>query len=255
MVIAQKTKELSVLNLAEAGVASAHNADLTSRSTAEAIQFRRGRISAFLERYESRDSGRIGRVRTRMEVRAAKMTEIEATIDPELIAERQASKSNLISAYMGEWARELELEHSEGALRLDLKNLTVIADTPSGPAVLRRIGSGQNWVGYHVVAHAALHRIFIEEDRPVPRFLFLDQPTQAHYPSDKQNSDSQQDSDRRAVRNLYRFLDTFTKKYRDFQIIVCDHANLDEDWFQKAVVENWREGEKLVPEDWSLPEA
>jgi hypothetical protein len=35
------------------------------------------------------------------------------------------------------------------------------------------------------------------------------------------------------------------------QIIVCDHANLAEQWFQDAIVENWRDGRKLVPENWS----
>jgi hypothetical protein len=34
------------------------------------------------------------------------------------------------------------------------------------------------------------------------------------------------------------------------QVIACDHANLPDEWFQEAVVENWRGGEKLVPESW-----
>lgn len=34
------------------------------------------------------------------------------------------------------------------------------------------------------------------------------------------------------------------------QIIACDHANLPEEWFQQAVVANWRDGEKLIPESW-----
>jgi hypothetical protein len=35
------------------------------------------------------------------------------------------------------------------------------------------------------------------------------------------------------------------------QIIVCDHANLDEPWFQEAVGDNnWREGRKLIPDAW-----
>jgi hypothetical protein len=36
----------------------------------------------------------------------------------------------------------------------------------------------------------------------------------------------------------------------DFQIIVCDHANLAEDWFQASIVENWRDGRKLIPAEW-----
>jgi len=39
------------------------------------------------------------------------------------------------------------------------------------------------------------------------------------------------------------------------QIIVCDHANLAEGWFQDAVIGNWRsdsDGNRnaLIPPDW-----
>jgi hypothetical protein len=34
------------------------------------------------------------------------------------------------------------------------------------------------------------------------------------------------------------------------QIIVCDHANLPDDWFQAAVIDNWRDGRRLIPDDW-----
>ncbi|WP_275423957.1 DUF3732 domain-containing protein [Virgisporangium aurantiacum] len=33
------------------------------------------------------------------------------------------------------------------------------------------------------------------------------------------------------------------------QIIVCDHANLSESWFQSAVRHNWR-NEALIPAAW-----
>ena len=35
-----------------------------------------------------------------------------------------------------------------------------------------------------------------------------------------------------------------------FQVIVTEHADIDESWYQTAVVERWRGGLKLVPEDW-----
>jgi hypothetical protein len=39
----------------------------------------------------------------------------------------------------------------------------------------------------------------------------------------------------------------------DLQIIVLDHADLRDDWFQGAVVERWRKGVKLVPASWMEP--
>jgi Protein of unknown function (DUF3732) len=38
------------------------------------------------------------------------------------------------------------------------------------------------------------------------------------------------------------------------QIIVCDHANLPDQWFQNAVVHNWRDGRKLIPDSWIQPQ-
>lgn len=34
------------------------------------------------------------------------------------------------------------------------------------------------------------------------------------------------------------------------QVIITEHADISEDWYQGAVVERWRGGLKLVPEDW-----
>jgi hypothetical protein len=34
------------------------------------------------------------------------------------------------------------------------------------------------------------------------------------------------------------------------QVILTEHADLDEPWFRSAVVERWGGGKKLVPEDW-----
>src|SRR4051812_47296691 len=85
---------------------------------------------------------------------------------------------------MTRWAERLNLEHHRGEVRLDRRRLTVVADTEQGPVPLRRIGSGGNWVGYHIVAHLALHRYFVRQDRPVPHIRMLDQPTQAYYPND-----------------------------------------------------------------------
>jgi hypothetical protein len=36
----------------------------------------------------------------------------------------------------------------------------------------------------------------------------------------------------------------------DLSAIVCDHANLPNQWFQDSVVHNWRDGRKLIPQDW-----
>jgi hypothetical protein len=41
----------------------------------------------------------------------------------------------------------------------------------------------------------------------------------------------------------------------NLQIIACDHANLENDWFHDSLVDNWRGGKALIPEDWLGTEA
>jgi hypothetical protein len=71
---------------------------------------------------------------------------------PETTREKLSAFLNIIGRYMTEYSAKLELEHHESQLRLDIRNLTVVADTPDGPVPLYRMGSVENWVGYHVLA-------------------------------------------------------------------------------------------------------
>jgi hypothetical protein len=58
------------------------------------------------------------------------------------------------------------------------------------------------------------------------------------------------DEDRIRVAELFALLRDVAAELQELQIIVPDHANLPDDWFQEAVVENWRGGLALVPRDW-----
>ena len=77
---------------------------------------------------------------------------------------------NNICKRLETYAEQLKLENSDARLRFDLNNLTIIADTENGPVPLARMGSGANWLGYHLATHIALHDWFIQRNRPVPRF-------------------------------------------------------------------------------------
>jgi hypothetical protein len=157
---------------------------------------------------------------------------------------------------MSALATELGLEHEGSPVRLEGRQLTVVVDTDDGPVPLQRIGSGANWMGYHIVAHLALHQYFIEKARPVPRFLMLDQPTQAYYPpgTGQVRIDREglpEDADSEAVRGLFRLLRRFAEDdARGLQIIVCEHAMLDEAWYLDRVRHVWRDGRALIPAEW-----
>lgn len=210
-----------------------------------------GRIGYYLENVQAvvADDGiRLSIARLRAEV-----SELEKSLDQEAMEERLTTALSLVGRDLTQYAGALQLEHGENPLRLDRKNLTVVADTVDGPLSLSQIGSGENWVGYHVAAHLALHKQFRARNRPVPAFLMLDQPSQAHYPPDKDVGEisGKDDEDQLAISRLFRLLfDYCEDPSRNMQIIVVDHVELLADWFRASIVERWRDGIKLVPLDW-----
>ena len=183
-----------------------------------------------------------------------KIEALEEEISEESIQERTLSILSIISHDMSTWAEGLKLEHSEYPLQLDPKKLQVVADTIDGPISMDRMGSGENWVGYHLIAHLALHKWFVTKNRPVPRFLFIDQPSQVYFSPDKDLdwlSKDLRDEDREAVSRMFKLAYLLTEELSpNMQIIITDHADINEDWFQKSVIERWRQGKKLIPVEW-----
>jgi hypothetical protein len=58
------------------------------------------------------------------------------------------------------------------------------------------------------------------------------------------------------VERMYRLAyDVVQELNGEFQIIITDHANINQQWFQESVVERWREGSKLIPSEWDTSHA
>jgi len=211
-----------------------------------------GKITQYVETVANTDSS--SALRTMLDVARSKVSVLEQELDPDAARERLDTFLNFIGRYMTEYSGNLDLEHRGSQLRLDIRALTVIADTLNGPVPLFRMGSGENWVGYHVLAHLALHKWFRQKGRPVPGFLFFDQPSQAHYPPEKDAEGAIEglgNEDQAAVLQLFELISNAAKELApDLQVIIMDHADLKTEWFSSAVVERWRSGHKLVPQGW-----
>jgi hypothetical protein len=211
-----------------------------------------GRISLYLESLPDLPDTRA------LEQEAENLREQAAALEIELsderVRERLDSITSILSQRMTQWARDLSLEHSKFPLRFDVKNLTIVADTSDGPVPMARMGSGENWVGYHLIAHLALHQWFVERTRPVPRVLFLDQPSQVYFPAEKDVEGSMSlvsEDDRAAVSRMFQLIFNAVKDVAPgLQVVITEHADINEEWYQAAVVERWRGGLKLIPVDW-----
>jgi hypothetical protein len=216
-----------------------------------------GRISLFLENLIPNTE----LVRLQAEERRlkSKVDDLERKIGADDSGARLASTLNNISMHMSGYIGDLGGEFGQFPARLDLHNLTVVIDRPGRPIYMNRTGGGENHLAYHLSALLALHRFATNHGQPMPRFLLIDQPTQVYFPSEAVYAEAagsiertERDADLEAVRRLFKLLLRFVEKDAPgFQIIVTEHANLRDNWFQDALVETaWSKPPALVPDDW-----
>lgn len=216
-----------------------------------------GRVSLFLETVlPNEELARLEAERRRLE---RKVKQLEEQIGADDSNERMTSILNNISAEVTRYIRKFGAEFGAFPARLNLPQLTVIFDRPERPVPMSRTGGGENHLAYHLSAMLALHLFAAQRNRPIPRFLLIDQPTQVYFPSeqvykaaDGSVERTEADADLNAVRRLFKLLLKFTQEDAPgFQLIVTEHANLRDQWFQEALVERpWTKPPALVPEAW-----
>lgn len=212
----------------------------------------KGRLSLYLEHMPE------GEVDFSTEIKEAdtlkqQIIKLEEDLDDDALTERISSALSVISSKITSLAQRLGIEHSDSPMRLDLKKLTVVADTEDGPIPMPKMGSAETWVGLHLVTHLALHNWFVKKSRPVPQFLFLDQPSQAYFPPDTsaetvKNETDAGNPDRQSVIKMFQLVVSETQ---NFQVVITEHADIQEEWFQNLVREKWWDGKtKLIPMEW-----
>lgn len=205
-----------------------------------------GRISFWLENVQlAYDTAEAKKEIAQLEKR---ITEIDMILSNNSVKDREQSALSIIQNDMTEWAKELEMEYSGSPYRLDMGKATVVVDY-GRPIPLKEMGSGANWLGAHLITMFSLHKYFIENDRPVPRFLFLDQPSQVYFP---EGSTTDDDMDVQAVTKIFDFIrKRILELNGKMQVIVVEHAKLDNDAYKAEIIEDWKStGKKLVPIEW-----
>jgi hypothetical protein len=218
-----------------------------------------GRISLFLESLApSEELARLESEHRRLKLRGE---DLEKRIGADDSNERLKSILNIISAQVSRYIQKFQAEFGDYPARLDLTNITIVFDRLERPVPMSRTGGGENHLAYHLSALLALHLFAVRNNRPIPRFLLIDQPTQVYFPSEQAYREADgsiqktedADADLTAVRRLFELLLAYTREDAPgFQLIVTEHANLREAWFQDALVERpWTKPPALVPEEWS----
>lgn len=213
-----------------------------------------GRISLYMENIPQMPD--LSEQRDRLKELRLQEGLLDEAVSADTIQAKMASCLSNVNQHLWNYAKQIDLEYSDTPLRLEPLSLTIVADTLERAVPMREIGSGENHVGYHIVAHLALHTWFASRGRPVPSFLLLDQLSQAHFSPDtvpgEGATQEKIDTDRKAVKRLFGLIfDVVASLDGKFQVIITDHPDFSDDIrFQDALRERWRDGLKLVPEDW-----
>ena len=207
-----------------------------------------GRISLFLEKLNVPEYDNLDEEIERLE---KEISRLRAKISKSTKEELLVAKTAVINAYMNQdWKHELDLEDEDAIVYFDSKRMQIysISREEEKYVPLDQMGSGANWVGMHLLIHFALHKFFVKNNRPIPRFLMLDQPSQVYFPSDGGEC-----KDVDAVKRMFKFIiDRTNEMSPEFQVRLTEHSNFQESEYQQNVVESWYTGKKLIPEDWYL---
>lgn len=156
----------------------------------------------------------------------------------------------------------LDAEWPEAPIELLTEDLTIRVINRDRKDYLWEIGSGANWLAYHIAITLALQRFFLEEaGHPVPSFLIYDQPSQVYFPRgfDVEHAPlpgRSRDKDIAAVRAVFETIGAEVVRAKGrLQAIVLDHAGPDV-WGEiegVALAEEWPGSVALVPPAWLSP--
>ncbi len=194
-----------------------------------------------------------------------RLSELRKQVNEFVIAKKIESAINTISGYAMRLMPLLDSERPNDPLKIDYENLTVVVTGQDGRSdYLWEIGSGSNWLSYHISIILAFQLFFnSRQHSPVPNFIVYDQPSQVYFPqklsakeSDERDLDPklEKDEDQIAVKKIFSTISEAIKtSNKPFQIIVLEHADksIYGDIDRVHEVCEWRgENKKLVPKEW-----
>ncbi|MBP7048350.1 DUF3732 domain-containing protein [Thauera sp.] len=191
--------------------------------------------------------------------------QLEAELREQDVEARKRRALHAISNNAGRLLPHLDVESPNDPISLEINDLTIKVRGTERDDYLSEIGSGSNWLSYHLAVLLALHQFFLSQRKgPVPAFLVLDQPSQVYFPKrimalpeDEEVEEIEEpqlrDEDVDAVRQAFEVMGRVALDAKGgLQLIVLDHASRDVWGDINGVVglPEWRNGVKLVPMAW-----
>lgn len=199
----------------------------------------------------------------RVKVLESRIKALEPLVSDETVKAKTNQILSQISSICALITPHLDAEWADAKIMLSIADLAIKVKHDGRDDFLWEVGSGANWLAYHIAMLLALQLYFLKKpDHSVPHLLIFDQPSQVYFPiktaknktineqGDQEKEPVLDDEDRDAVRKVFSVLARGVNRAKGrLQIIVLDHAG-SEVWDGIdgiSLAEEWREGEKLVP--------
>lgn len=217
-----------------------------------------GRLQEALRLYEAADIS--SALREEIAQLKAQAEALAKFVSEQEIGRKLENAVNTIQEISSRLIPQLDGEWPDAPIRLVIQELTVKVIRGTRDDYLWEIGSGANWLAYHVALTLALQGYFLRlPHHPVPGLLIFDQPSQVYFPARRTESSTAdepepewKDEDVAAVRKVFTLFDhVINSTDGRMQIVVLDHAD-EEVWGELPNVhrvEEWR-GKGLVPLAW-----
>jgi hypothetical protein len=215
-----------------------------------------GRLDQALRLYDQADPS--SDLREEISALRSQIDVLQRLVSDAEIRRKLRNALDRVEAHASRCIPKLDAEWPEAPIKLNVDELTVKVIRGNRDDYLWEIGSGANWLAYHVSITLALQHFFLTEPHhPVPAMLVFDQPSQVYFPKrvarpDETEESQLRDQDVLAVRKVFSLLGEEVRNATGrLQVIVLDHA--DEDVWGNLpdvqLTEEWR-GQALVPFEW-----
>lgn len=193
----------------------------------------------------------------------ARIEDLRSMYSEGQVGRKTANALRQIENYVATIIPTLDAEWPNAPIQVVINDLTIKVIHTQREDYLWEIGSGANWLAYHVAVTLALQRFFTSEvNHPVPGLVVYDQPSQVYFPHGFEMIEPvsplarSRDEDIAAIRKVFEAMGgEIVKAKGQLQAIVLDHAGANV-WGEiegVTLIAQWRGAEKLVPPEWLEP--
>jgi hypothetical protein len=191
-----------------------------------------GRLEQAIQLYDRADQS--SGLREEIAVLRTQIEQLQQTISEAEIRRKVTNALARVQNAANQFVPQLDAEWPDAPIQIEIDDLTIKVVRGTRSDYLWEIGSGANWLAYHVATTLALQRVFLAEPHhPAPGLLVYDQPSQVYFPKRAADDNPTEpipwrDQDVAAVRKVFALLGAEVRAAKGrLQTLVLDHAGED----------------------------